>query len=147
MKNKTALLLRSAAILAWALGGLIALWLWFRWKPDVNDPGNWAAAAVALGSFFAGLLPWALGEIVVILHDIRAKGIAPAPTAQTDPSKPSLYVEDMVSFQPPEPEPDPVLEQVESFIWVCPACGEINLSASEGCRICKAEKPKEAPKA
>ena len=150
MKNKTALLLKCSAILLWAMGGLIALWLWFRWMPAVDDPGNWAAAAVALGAFLAGLIPWALGEIVAILHDLRARAGAPQPSPAVE-TKPGLYVEDMVSFQPAETEPDPVREQVESFIWLCDACGEINLSASHHCRICKAERlakaePAEAPK-
>lgn len=146
------MLLKGSAIFLWALGAVAALWLWFRWQPLIDDPGNWSAAAVALGFFLAGLLPWALGEIVAILHGIREKGCVVPPATDCEPQKPGLFVEDMVSFQPAEPEPDPVLEQVESFIWVCDACGEINLSASHQCRICKAEhveKPgaAEAPRA
>jgi hypothetical protein len=138
--NKVAKTLKITAWGIFILGPAAALYTGISARTLLQ--GGWAVTAllIAAGAFLCGLAFYAAGEAVGILHDIRSRVWQMEP-AGTEPRKPGLYVEDIASFKAPRDEPDPALEQVESFIWVCGECGEINLSSGDHCRICKAGKP------
>lgn len=140
MDNQTAKGLKLAAKCTWFLGVVTAVYLGFKLNGNEETFSFLAAAAAAAGSLLLGLFAYAIGEIITILHDIRANTAGQNEIIRTETPKPEMYVEDMSASDAAPNTADGSLALVDSFIWICSACGEINLASNDHCRICKAEK-------